>query len=121
MEIHERMKLIRQKNNLTQVEFGEKLGVSRDVYANIENNRLKKPETKDPIIKLISKTFGVSENWLKTGEGEMYDIPIDEYTEAVVKIDRNDPKARQAILDYWNLTEEDKILFWNFLDKFMKK
>ena len=120
MEIHNRMKQIRQENNLTQNEFGEKLGISRDVYANLENNRLKKPETKDPIIKLISKEFGINEGWLRTGEGEKYNVE-DEYTRAVVEIDKGDPKARQAILDYWQLTDENKKLFWKFVDTFIKK
>lgn len=120
MEIHDRMRLIRQENNLTQSEFGDRLGISRDVYANIENNRLKKPETKDPIIKLICKEFNISEEWLKTGNGEKSSID-DEYTKAVVKIDQGDPRARQAILDYWHLTEEDKALFWNFVERFLKK
>lgn len=120
MEIHDRMKQIRQENNLTQNEFGEKLGISRDVYANLENNRLKKPETKDPIIKLISKEFGINEGWLRTGEGEKYNVE-DEYTRAVVEIDKGDPKARQAILDYWQLTDENKKLFWKFVDTFIKK
>lgn len=120
MEIHDRMKQIRQENNLTQNEFGEKLGISRDVYANLENNRLKKPETKDPIIKLISKVFGINEEWLRTGNGEKY-IEDDEYTRAVVEIDKGDPKARQAILDYWQLTDENKKLFWKFIDTFIKK
>ena len=120
MEIHDRMKQIRQENNLTQNEFGEKLGISRDVYANLENNRLKKPETKDPIIKLISKEFGINEEWLKTGKGEKYNTE-DEYTRAVVEIDKGDPKARQAILDYWQLTDENKKLFWKFVDTFIKK
>lgn len=120
MEIHERMKLIRQENNLTQAEFGEKLGVSRDVYANIENNRLKKPETKEPVVKLICKTYGINEEWLRTGSGEKYSA-IDEFTEAVVKIDKGDPLARQAILDYWRLSDEDKKLFWSFVERFMQK
>lgn len=120
MEIHDRMKQIRQENNLTQNEFGEKLGISRDVYANLEYNRLKKPETKDPIIKLISKVFGINEEWLRTGNGEKYNED-DEYTRAVVEIDKGDPKARQAILDYWQLTDENKKLFWKFIDTFIKK
>ena len=48
-------------------------------------------------------------------------IQTDDYTRITVEIDKNDKKARQAIIKYWHLSEYDKKLFWNFVDRFIKK
>lgn len=76
MEMFERIKLLRTEQlHMTQTEFGEALGVKRDVINNIENNRLKNPEKQEPIYRLMCEKFNVSEKWLRTGKGEMF-IPL---------------------------------------------
>lgn len=72
METYERLRHFRKSLNLSQSAFGEKLGVSRDVINNIELNRLAKPEQKEPLYKLVCKTFGLSEEWLRNGTGDMF-------------------------------------------------
>ena len=72
MDIYERVQQVRTYLKLSRREFGEALGVSGDVINNIERNRLKQPEQKEPIFKLICEKFHVSESWLRTGEGEMF-------------------------------------------------
>lgn len=68
MTTNERIRQLRKDLGLTQTEFGEKLGVSQDVIKNIEYN---KTEPKDNFINLMCRVFGVSETWLRTGEGVM--------------------------------------------------
>lgn len=76
MEMFERIKLLRTEQlHMTQTEFGETLGVKRDVINNIENNRLKNPEKQEPIYRLMCEKFNVSEEWLRTGNGEML-VPL---------------------------------------------
>lgn len=76
MEMFERIKLLRTEQlHMTQTEFGEALGVKRDVINNIENNRLKNPEKQEPIYRLMCEKFNVNEEWLRTGNGEMF-IPL---------------------------------------------
>lgn len=72
-------------------------------------------------IDAVCKEFNINEVWLRTGEGEKRNVQFDNYTKISVEIAKNDEKARQAIIDYWNLSEDDKKLFWNFLDRFVKK
>lgn len=72
MKISDRIKELRKSLKLSQEEFGHVLGVSRDVIGNIEYDRLKRPEQKEPIYKLICQKFNVSEIWLRTGDGEMF-------------------------------------------------
>lgn len=118
-EMETRIKYIRKQAGLTQTAFGEKIGVKGNTITNYENG-LRNPT--DAVILSICREFRVNEQWLRTGEGEPYVFPAsDDYTEIVAKIDVKDPKARQAIIDYWNLTESDKELFWNFIERFIKK
>lgn len=73
--MHTRIKEVREHLGLSQTEFGKRLGISRDAVSNLEYNRLKKPEQKEPIIKLICREFGISETWLRTGAGEPFMPP----------------------------------------------
>ena len=72
MEIRDRIKATRKQLGMSQAEFGKRLGVSRDSINDIENGRLKKPEQKEPLYRLICTEFGVSERWLRTGDGDMF-------------------------------------------------
>lgn len=123
MEIHERIREFRESQKLSRDAFGERIGVSRDVIANIELNRLARPEQKTSLYKLICKEFYLNENWLLTGEGDKYseNLPEDEYIRATTEIDVTDPKARQAIIDYWHLSPADKKLYWSFMERFVLK
>ena len=115
--MNERIRQIREELGLSRKEFGDKLGISQDVVNNLERGRI---EIKDDRIKLICSMFNISENWLRTGEGNKIQEYLDEFTLISASIDKNDPKARQAIIDYWNLSEQDKELFWKFMERFMK-
>ena len=87
MELHERVRELRKKHlKLSQTAFGEKLGVSRDVIKNIELNTLARPEQKLSLIKLMSKEFNVSEDWLLEGIEPMFIEPdtfnLDEFAKS---------------------------------------
>ncbi len=113
----ERIKKIRKNANLTQVEFAIKLGVKQNTVACYE---MGKSGLSDAVINSICREFSINEEWLRYGTGDMYSIQDDEYTKIVVAIDKGDVKARQAILDYWKLSPEDKELFWKFSERFLK-
>lgn len=63
----DRFKFIRDALDMSQREFGESLGVSRDVISNIEYGRV---EPKDLIIQHVCEKYKVDEHWLRTGEGD---------------------------------------------------
>lgn len=46
--------------------------MAQDEIANVEYNRLKKPDQKESLFRSIAAEFGVSLDWIKTGEGDMY-------------------------------------------------
>lgn len=63
-----RIKQIRKESGLTQVEFGEKIGVKGNTVTNYETG-LRNPT--DAVLLSICREFNVNEEWLRTGEGEM--------------------------------------------------
>ncbi len=67
--MNERVKTLRRELGLSQAEFGEKIGVSRSVIANIELNRV---APKELFIRHICDIFRVNKQWLVTGWGEMF-------------------------------------------------
>lgn len=68
--IGSRIREVRKKMNLTQDEFGLKIGIGRGMVFNIEKDLLKTgiPTT---TIKAIASTFNVREEWITNGTGEM--------------------------------------------------
>lgn len=78
----DRIKKIRKAIKLTQVQFGEKIGVKGNTVTNYESG-LRTPT--DAVIKSICREFNVDENWLRTGEGEMF-LPVLEEDEMALYV-----------------------------------
>ena len=76
----DRIKKIRKDHKLTQVKFGEIIGVKGNTVTGYETG-LRNPT--DSVLLSICREFGVNEYWLRTGDGDMYKEPDDE-TAAVV-------------------------------------
>ena len=74
MTVNQRIKQLRQTLNLSQAKFARTLPISSGYMAEIE---LESKKANDRVVKLICSTFGASEVWLKTGEGEMFDKETD--------------------------------------------
>ena len=67
-----RIRMVREALELSQREFGERLGVSRDVISNLEYGRV---QPKELVIKHICDLYGVNEQWIKDGNGPMFSYP----------------------------------------------
>ena len=67
--LNERVKELRKFLGLSGEKFGERIRVAKSTISNIENGNRSVTEQQ---IKLICTEFGVSEEWLRTGEGEMF-------------------------------------------------
>lgn len=81
----DRLKQLRKKLRLNQQEFADKLGINRGTLANYEVGR---NEPIDAVIKLICGKFDVNEEWLRTGEGEMF-LEISRDDELMALIDKS--------------------------------
>ena len=64
-----RIKEIRKAKNLTQTEFGEKLGLKGNTITGYETG-IRTPS--DAVINSICREFNVNEDWLRTGKGERF-------------------------------------------------
>ena len=124
LNIGERIEILRKDLSMSRRVFGERLGVSESVIVNIEYDRLKRPEQKESLYKLICKEFNVNENWLRTGDGEMFaDVPVeDEYFKAATQISKSGDKfAMQAIIEYWKLDDVSKQVLMEYIYKIAEK
>ena len=65
----ERIRKIRRDLDLTQQEFADRIGIKRNTIANYETGR---NEPVDSVVSLICREFGVNEEWLRNGTGEMF-------------------------------------------------
>lgn len=63
-----RLKAIRDHFDLNQYEFGKRIGVTGATISRLESGVRTVTEAQ---ILAIVREFGVDENWLRTGEGEM--------------------------------------------------
>ena len=68
--MNERIKALRKHLGYTQQEFADRIGLKRNTIAQYEIGR-NKPI--DAVILSICREFNVNENWLRTGEGEMFE------------------------------------------------
>lgn len=69
---------LRKSLNLTQKEFGETIGMSHGSLSDIERGVA--PVTERTIIAICSK-FNVNEEWLRSGEGDMFVIENKKFDE----------------------------------------
>lgn len=67
--MNERLKKLRKTLDLTQQEFADRLQIKRNTVATYEAG---KSNPSDAAVSLICREFNVNENWLRTGEGEMF-------------------------------------------------
>ena len=65
----DRILFIRNHNHLTQGEMAERIKLTRAHISNLETG---KRSPSDIIITMLCNEFSVSENWLRTGEGEPF-------------------------------------------------
>lgn len=92
--MQDRIKQVRQSEGLTQAEFAEKIGLSRNYIAMIE---IGQREPSDRTIKDICRIFGVNKIWLRTGVGEPF-TPLSRSEELAAIFERmevgDDAKSR---------------------------
>lgn len=66
----ERIRELRKHLNMTMDEFGAHIGLSKAAISLIESGR---NGARDQTIFAICREFGVNEQWLRTGEGKMFE------------------------------------------------
>jgi len=83
MHLHERVKEVRLAIGLSQAKFAERMAISSSYFANLELNNQTVTER---VIRLISAEYNVNANWLRTGEGNMFNEGVDEQISKLVSV-----------------------------------
>ena len=104
----ERLKELRKTLGLTQGEFGKKIGMSDVAISYMESGRTAISRQNS---QLICLTFGVRQEWLETGNGDMME-PEAEYSDYEKRLleffRRLSPKARRMLIEYAEKLADDE-------------
>lgn len=117
----ERVKELRKALNYTLDKFGGKLGVQKSAISKIEKGE---NNLTDQMLLSMCREFNASEEWLRTGDGEMFiDVPVeDDYFKAATQISKSGDKfAMQAIIEYWKLDDTSKKVLRDYIYKIAEK
>ena len=96
--MEERIKLIRKYYGLNQTQFAEKLGLSRNHIAQVETGKGKFSER---TIKDICRIWNVNEDWLKSGEGEMFLSHNAQVSELLADVVKGNEPFLESFIDVW--------------------
>ena len=116
--MNDRFSIVRKHLNLTAEEFGTKIGVARSTISGIETGAR---QPSNQVINSICREFNVNEQWLRTGEGEMFNDLSRE--QEIIKFvtslmtDSDDDIRKSTILAMSQLTDEQWAAWAAFIDK----
>lgn len=115
MELKDRIKFIRESEELGAAQLADKLGVSRTTMFRYENGESIPPHS---VIKNFCHMFNINPKWLETGEGSIYDYGDENIYDLVENIIKGNSKfARKVFSGLSKLSDED----WNCLEKIYYK
>lgn len=111
--MNERIKKVRETLDLTQEEFGRRIGSARNTIANYENGN-RNPS--NSVILSICREFDISEDWLRTGEGEMFCKleTNDIVAKATRLLGEKDPMFEAFVETYSTLSPSDRKVLMDF-------
>lgn len=118
----DRLKKLRKTLDLTQQAFADRIGMKQNTIAQYEMGRT---IPSDAIIFSICREFNVNENWLRTGEGDMFmelsrDEQIEEFVGDLLQ-GEEDSFKRRLISGLAALDENGWKVLEDFLDSIQKK
>ena len=119
--MNERIKEVRKTVGLTQTEFANRIGLSQNFITQLETGS-KNPS--DRTLSDICREFSVSEQWLRTGEGEMF-VPVEDETAAVVAslLDERNPMfdlVLHAVRIYEKLDDKSRAVIDCFIEELLQ-
>lgn len=110
--MNERIKELRKTLGLSGEKFGESLGLTKMAISNIENGRY---NVTDQTIKFICLSYNVNENWLRTGDGSMFNQSCDGFFSDLKKQYSLTDFQINLVKNYLNLTDKERASIDNFI------
>jgi len=118
--LNDRFKEIRIKLDISQEEFGSKIGIKSRAHISALENGTR--NITDRIISDTVREFHVNENWLRYGEGDIFDeLSDDEETAALIArlCTDNNPLKKVALKAAAKVIEDDAC--WSIIENELKK
>lgn len=117
----DRIKKIRKELDLTQQEFSDKTGIPRDSIGGYETGRRNPSEA---AISLICTKCNVNEEWLRTGNGEMFvkQTRNEEMAKLTKLLNEEEDSFKNRLISVLaNLTEDQWELLADIAEKLSKE
>lgn len=111
--MNERIKAARKVLGLTMEQFGARIGMGKSSVSKIEKGA---NSTTDQTIKSICREFGVSEMWLRTGEGEMFDQSTESSLDRLATEYHLDERKKAIISAFLKLSTADQEAILRYVD-----
>lgn len=112
-EINDRIKEVRKIKGLTMEQFGARIGLGKSAVNKIEKGI---NGTTDQTIQSICREFGVSETWLRTGEGQMLDDAADSVLDRLAAEYHLDDRKRAILTAFLKLSPADQDAILRYVD-----
>lgn len=103
--MNDRIKELRQALNLTQQEFAARIGSVQNTITGYETGR-RSPSNQ--VLSLICKEFNVNEDWLRTGQGEIFQAKSTSLLDQLSQEFGLGLYGQQLLATYLQLSEADK-------------
>lgn len=103
--MNERIKELRAALGYTQEEFGKRIGIQRAAINKWEKGI---NGIADSMVISICREFGVNEQWLRTGEGEMFEQTRETVLDKLCAEYGLDERRRAVIEGFLDLTEKEQ-------------
>lgn len=103
-----RIKELRTALHLTLEGFGDRIGVTRAAVSKWENGDR---SIADSMVVSICREFGVSEQWLRTGEGEMFEQTRETVLDRLAAEYSLDKEQVSVIENFLDLSPQERTLF----------
>lgn len=112
-----RIKELRQGLNLTQAEFGERIGYKPTAVGMWESGQR---SVSDAVFLLICNEYNVNEEWLRTGQGEMFSETLDDVIDELVELYGLSDFARNFIETFVDMSPEQMEAMESFFHNVIK-
>lgn len=110
--MNERLKKLRETLNLSQEEFGKRIGSARNTIANYEIGRRTPSNT---VVLSICREFRVNYYWLTEGVGEMFIGAPQSVVDEIAEDYGLDNEDKKIIEKYLELSPEQRKVIKNYL------
>lgn len=101
----ERIRKVREHFGLSMEKFGSRIGIGKTSVSLLESGK-NNPSTQT--VALICREFGVNEQWLRTGEGEMLEQTRETVLDKLCAEYGLDERRRAVIEGFLDLTEKEQ-------------